>query len=140
MKGFHVRRGAHWMVVSLFLTVAGCGGDSGTNGGGDSGTNGGGDGGDGGGAAPVVTTAVTVGSGGNVFTPPDIQVLPSATVTWTWNTGGVGHNVTFVSTVSAPSDTQMTGTFQVVMPMAPATYNYECTIHAGMNGSVTVSS
>ena len=29
MKDFHVRRGAHWMVISLFLAVTGCGGDYG---------------------------------------------------------------------------------------------------------------
>ena len=132
MKDSYDRRGAHWMIISLFLAVAGCGGDSGTNGGG-------GGGGGGGGTTPVVTTDVTVGNGGNVFTPPDIQVSPGATVTWTWNSGGVGHNVTFASsTVSAPSATQPTGTFQVVMPTAAGTYTYVCTIHAGMDGSVLV--
>jgi len=35
MKDFHVRRRGHWIVVSLFLTVAGCGGDSGTGNGDD---------------------------------------------------------------------------------------------------------
>ena len=120
------------MVMSLILTVAGCGGDSGTNGGGDSGTNGGG------GTTPVMTTSVTVSN--DVFNPASIQVSPGATVTWTWAGGSPeGHNVTFASSaVSAPSGTQMTGMFQVVMPMAPAVYNYQCTIHAGMDGSVTV--
>ena len=33
MKDFHVRQGAHWMAMALFFAVAGCGGDSGTNGG-----------------------------------------------------------------------------------------------------------
>ncbi len=140
MKGFHVRREAHWIVIPLFLAVAGCGGDSGTNGGNDNGnTNNGTNDGTNNGTTPVVTMDVTVGNGGNVFTPPDIQVSPGATVTWTWNAGGVGHNVTFASSaVSAPSATQPTGTFQVTMPTAAAVYNYECTIHPGMDGSVTV--
>ena len=85
MKDFHVRRGAHWMVISLFLAVTGCGGDSGTYDGG------GGGGGGGGGAGP---TSVTVSD--NVFTPASIQVSPGATVTWTWaDAYGVAHNVTF---------------------------------------------
>ncbi len=124
MKDFHVRRGAHWIAISLFLGITGCGGDSGMNGGGD----------------PVATTSVTVGNGSNnVFTPPDILVSTGATVTWTWG-GNVGHNVTFASSaVSAPSDTQTTGTFQVTMPTAAGEYTYRCTIHpTQMNGTVTV--
>jgi plastocyanin len=81
-------------------------------------------------------TAVEVDD--DFFTPPDILVTSGATVTWMW-VGGEGHNVTFASNaVSAPSITQTTGTFQVVMPTAAGVYNYECTIHAGMDGSVTV--
>ena len=124
MKDFHVRRATHWIAISLFLGITGCGEDSGTNGGGD----------------PVATTSVTVGNGSNnVFTPPDILVSTGATVTWTWG-GNVGHNVTFASSaVSAPSATQTTGTFQVLMPTTPAVYNYQCTIHpTQMNGTVTV--
>ena len=135
MKDFYVRRGAHWIVMSLFLIVAGCGGDSGTNG------NGGNGNGNGNGTStdPVATLAVTVGQGGNRFTPEDILVSTGATVTWTWD-AGVEHNVTFPSTgpVNVASDTQATGTFQVTMPTAAALYTYQGTIHAGMNGSVTV--
>ena len=139
MKDFHVRRGAHWMVISLFLAVAGCGGDSGTNGGGGDGGGGGGDGGGGGGTGPTVTTSVTVSN--DFFDPASNQVSPGATVTWTWAGGSLlGHNVTFASSaVSAPSVTQTTGTFQVVMPTTTGAYSYQCTIHAGMNGSVTVA-
>ena len=118
MKDFHVRRGAHWIVMSLFLTVAGCGSDSGTN------------------DDPVATVTVS----NDFFDPASIQVSPGATVTWTWAGGSPeGHNVTFdVSTVSAPSDTKATGTFQVTMPTVTGLYTYQCTIHAGMNGAVTV--
>ena len=107
MKDFHLRRATHWIAISLFLGITGCGGDSGMNGGGD----------------PVATTSVTVGNGSNnVFTPPDILVSTGATVTWTWG-GNVGHNVTFASSaVSAPSATQATGTFQVTMPTEAGEY------------------
>lgn len=121
MKDFHVRRGAHWIAISLFLGVAGCGGDSGTNGGGD----------------PVETTSVTIGD--RFFNPASNAVSSGATVTWTW-TGNESHNVTFASSaVSAPSATQTTGTFQVTMPTAAGEYAYQCTIHpTQMNGTVTV--
>ena len=130
MKKFHVRGRIHWLVTSLFLTVAGCGGDSPTDGG-----NGGGGGGGGGGSDPVATTSVTVDD--NFFAPPDILVSPGATVTWTWR-GNVGHNVTFADNQITGQSTQTTGTHQAVMPTAVGTYTYQCTIHAGMNGSVKV--
>ena len=125
MKDVHVRRGTHWIVMSLFLAVAGCSGDSGTNGGRS-----------GGGGSHDVTTSVTVSN--DYFNPSVIQVSPGATVTWTW-AGGSEHNVTFVSSaVSAPSNRMATGTFQVVMPTATGVYLYDCTIHSGMAGAVTV--
>ena len=106
MKNFHVRRRAHWVVTPLFLAVAGCGGDSGTNNGGSGGSGGGGGGGGGRG-----TSMVTVGN--DFFDPVSIQVSPGTTVTWTWAGGSPeGHNVKFAnSTVSAPSMTKSTGTF-----------------------------
>ena len=130
MKDFHVRRGAHWIVMSLFLTVAGCGGDSPTDGGNGGGDGGGGDGG------PTVTTSVAVSN--NFFNPISIQVSPDATVTWTWGAASNPHNVTFASTQITSSSTQTSGTYQTAMPTATGVYTYECTIHAGMNGSVTV--
>ena len=132
MKDFYVRRGAHWIVMSLFLTVAACGGDSVTNAGDDTGNDtGNGNGND---TDPVATTAVDVDD--NSFAPPDILVGRGFAVTWTWVGDGT-HNVTFASTVSAPSATQTSGSFQVTMPMAVGVYNYTCTIH-GFSGSVTV--
>ena len=121
MKDFLVRRAAHWMVMSLLVSVAGCGSDSPT----DDGDN------------AVLATSVDIVDFD--FTPLDIQVSPGATVTWTWNAGGIAHNVTFdLGSVSAPSATQPTGTFQVTMPTVAAVYDYQCTIHPGMNGSVLV--
>ncbi len=101
MKDFHVRRGMHWMVISLFLAVAACGGDTGTNTGGTGGT-----GGSGGGSNPVATMSVTVGN--NFFDPDDILVSPGAMVTWTWG-GGVTHNVTFASSLITNSGNRSNG-------------------------------
>ena len=121
MKDFLVKPGAHWMVMSLLVSVAGCGTDSPT----DDGDN------------PVLTTSVDVVDFD--FTPLDIQASPGATVTWTWN-GSEPHNVTFASGgVAAPSATQTTGTFQVTLPIALEVFTYQCTVHPDlMNGSVTV--
>ena len=134
MKKFCVRRGAYWMVTSLFLAVAGCGGDSGTNGGNGNGSGTGN--GNGSGTTPVATTSVTVSD--NFFTPPDIVVSGGATVTWTW-AGNVGHNVTFSSSQITSQPTQTTGTHSAVMPTAAGVYAYQCTIHPStMQASVTV--
>ena len=136
MKGFHVRRGAHWIVISLFLVVAGCGGDSGTNSGNTGNTgNTGGTGGTGAGSFEI-TTDVTVGN--DFFSPANIQVSPGATVTWTW-AGGRDHNVTFtVASISSP--TQSSGTHVAAMPLTTGLdYIYLCLIHpATMQGSVRV--
>ena len=117
-----VRRGAFWIATALSLAVAGCGSDDPTDPGGGGGT-------------PVVTTAVTVND--NSFSPSAIRVSPGATVTWTFR-GAVPHNVNFPSTAIADSQNQTSGTFSAVMPTAAGTYNYSCTLHAGMNGSVQV--
>ena len=128
MKDFHVRRGAHWMVISLFLAVTGCGGDSGLSVG-VVGVSGGG--------GPVATTSVNVVDFS--FDPPDILVSAGARVTWTWN-GSTPHNVTFAPPASIPpSFTQSSGGYQAVMPTASGVYTYQCIIHPIlMNGSVTV--
>jgi len=127
MKDFYVIRGAHWIVMSLFLTVAACGGDSGTNGGTGTGT--------GTGTAPTVTTSVAVSD--NFFNPASIQVSPGVMVTWTWSSNRV-HNVTFADDAIADSGDQGGGMYQTAMPTASGLYTYQCTIHTGMDGSVTV--
>jgi len=123
------------MAMALFFAVAGCGGDSGTNGGGGNG--GSGNGGGGGGTTPVMTNSVSVVD--FAFDPPDIQVAGGATVTWTWTGTNAMHNVTFASSSIANSLTQTSGTYQVAMPTAAGVYTYQCTIHPSlMQGSVTV--
>jgi plastocyanin len=127
MKDFYVRRGAHWIVTSLFLTVAACGGDSGTNAGDDTGN--------GNGTDPTVTTSVTVSD--DFFNPASIQVSPGVTVMWTWSSNRI-HNVTFADNAISDSGDQGGSMYQTAMPTASGLYTYQCTIHAGMNGTVTV--
>lgn len=134
MNRNHVRRSAIPLVIALGLALAGCGGgDSGTDPQDDG--NGGGGGG-GGGGGPVATTAVTVSN--NLFEPASIRVGPGVSVTWTWNSSGVVHNVTFASSSITNSGNRSSGTFTTAMPSAPGVYPYSCTLHAGMTGSVTV--
>jgi plastocyanin len=86
-------------------------------------------------AAPVATTSVNMQ--GNVFDPTHILVAPGATVTFT-NSDGISHNVIFAGQAVAPISDWTTGNRTAVMPTAPGTYSYTCTLHAGMSGSVKV--
>jgi plastocyanin len=74
---------------------------------------------------------------GSAFSPPDIQVSPSATVTFT-NQDNITHNVTFTATNITSTGNYSSGAKTVVMPAAAGTYAYRCTIHAGMQGTVKV--
>jgi len=84
------------------------------------------------------SASITVGAGGqDVFDPAQADVASGATVTFSW--GGVLHNVTWDNAPSgaANSGDKSTGTYQVTINTA-GTFNYHCTIHAGMSGSITV--
>jgi len=83
------------------------------------------------GPAPMEATVQMQGS---AFRPDTVAVALGGTVTWT-NDDGVTHTVTgdgFDSGNLAPGDT-FSQTFDEA-----GTYEYECTIHAGMRGTVTV--
>jgi len=83
----------------------------------------------------VATTSVTVQD--NSFGPAAIAVSAGATVTWTWS-GSNPHNVTFTGGAMTNSTTKSSGTHSATAPSTAGTYHYTCTIHAGMDGSVTV--
>ena len=110
--------------VRLVITTAavmalGCGGDDGPNQ-----PNDGGDG------------ANTVTVSNNLFTPGSLTVPVGTIVTWQWNSGGTAHNVTFDDGVH--SESMASGTFPRTFSVA-GTFPYQCTIHPGMAGSVTVN-
>jgi plastocyanin len=76
--------------------------------------------------------------GDNYFAPTSVTVNPGDTVVWIWN--GSLHNVAFDATV--PGAPSYCGQFSVgecrrVFTM-PGTYPFTCTLHAGMDGAVTV--
>ena len=91
----------------------------------------------GGGTTPAPATAA-VEMKSNQFGPSSVRVAKSGTVNWT-NADGYAHNVTF-GTGSGLADIAAftTGVKSVTMPPSPATITYQCTIHPGMNGTITV--
>ena len=123
--------------LALGLVVAGCGDDDDDDGGGaqtteqpaeDSG--GGGDDATAGGGGEVVMKGIK-------FVPPKITVAAGDTVTWT-NEDTVGHDVTGDSFSSGDSGGLQNGdTFKFTFKKA-GTFDYVCTVHPGMEGSVTV--
>ncbi len=86
-------------------------------------------------ANPVATTSVSLQN--SQFNPENIVVAPSAVVTFN-NADGINHNVIFSNQTIASVDQWASGNRTVTMPATPGTYNYTCTLHAGMNGSVKV--
>lgn len=102
--------------------------------------------------AAITATAVAGGGGGggggstvtvgnNFFQPASITVPPGTTVTWQWtNTGAVPHNVTSTGSPSFPSSATLTGTGQTYQHRfeTSGTYQYQCTIHPEMQGTVVV--
>jgi plastocyanin len=86
------------------------------------------------------TLAVDVGASGDSFTPNQADIASGATVNFAWPSSVV-HNVTWVSAPGTlpgnSGDKGQGGSFSVTLT-TPGTYNYHCTIHAGMDGSIQV--
>lgn len=85
---------------------------------------------------PVAAATVTAGNN-NRFSPQNVDLVRGGTVTWTF--GSVPHNAIFNSTMGAPanipvvSNTEEKRTFNTA-----GTFPYDCTLHAGMTGTITV--
>lgn len=107
--------------VALVLTAAGC--SSGSN--------------DSDGGAEASSTTVVVQD--MAFTPSSLTVTAGQTVTWQFDDRGVPHNVVGLDAAKAlmNSPIQPTGSYSVTFA-DPGTYEYECTLHPEMRGSVTV--
>ena len=84
------------------------------------------------------SASVAVGSGGDTFTPSQTDIKAGGTVTYSWAAGP--HNVTFVSPPSSvPNSGDQTSGFTFPVTFTTAgTYDYQCTIHPGMRGTITV--
>lgn len=89
-------------------------------------------------AAGGPVSAATVTTTGTSFTPGTVTIPIGASVSW--NFSGAVHNVTF--TAAAPTggsipDQAIGSSVTRTFPVA-GTFAFECTRHAGMNGSVVV--
>jgi plastocyanin len=133
-------------LVALAVVAAGCGGGDDDDG----------DSGNGGGNAPAAEepAAPTAedgggGSGGTgpgtqvsmkdiKFNPGTVTIKPGGKVTWT-NDDSVGHDVTADDFESgSPGGIDGGSTFSHTFKKA-GTYNYVCSVHPGMKGTVKVS-
>lgn len=84
------------------------------------------------------TSATQVTVGDNYFNPTDVTVAVGDTVAWIWG-GSAAHNVIFgVSGAPAPCDPPQSSGICFRKFLTAGTFNYACTLHAGMVGSVTV--
>jgi plastocyanin len=122
------------LIACLALVAAGCGDDDDDEGGGG-----------GGGGATTEEQAAPEASGGGTevsmenieFKPADVTVKAGDTVTWV-NDDSVGHDVTGDDFKSGDPGAMKSGdTFEHTFDAA-GTFDYVCTVHPGMEGSVTV--
>jgi plastocyanin len=90
-------------------------------------------------AAPAAAASVNIDVQGFTF-PPNLDVAAGTKVTWT-NKDSVGHTVTSGARPNKDGkfDGQLdaNGTFSFTFTTA-GTYQYFCTVHSTMNGTITV--
>lgn len=86
-------------------------------------------------SATAPQSAIVVATAATTFDPASVTIARNGTVTWQFN---LEHNVTWSgSGTPANIPNTSTGTVSRTFPNA-GTFNYGCTLHPGMNGSVTV--
>ncbi len=98
----------------------------------------------------IITDTTVVGGGGNTSTSlatvlivdnefqPSLSILRSGgIVVWTWATGASEHNVTFAD-AALNSLTQTGGSTYTLTFATVGTFDYHCTIHPAMTGSIVV--
>jgi plastocyanin len=83
-------------------------------------------------AATAAVHEVTVNN--NFFSPANLTIQVGDTVRWT-NSTGIPHNVTAPGFQNQPSASSFT---HEVTFNSPGTFPYQCTLHGGMDGSITV--
>ena len=102
--------------------------------------------GEGSGMIGVMTTDTTGGGSGqlqatvqvtsNAFTPSLVNLRSGGIVTWVWVDTTSQHSVTFNDPLLSSQELS-NGLYSVVFQNA-GTYNYVCTVHSGMTGSIVV--
>lgn len=74
----------------------------------------------------------------NTFNPGTLTVSKGTTVTFTFK--GTAHNVIFANVTGAPANIPTSSNTSVARTFGTAgTFGYDCTLHAGMRGSVVVN-
>lgn len=131
--------------VALGVVVAGCGNSDDDDGGGndaqnteqpaEQGSAGGGGGADDADAGSAGGAKVSME--GIKFNPASVTVKAGDTVTWT-NNDSVGHDVTGDNFKSGDSGGMQNGDTFAQTFDKKGTFDYVCTVHPGMKGSVTV--
>lgn len=122
-------RRTRWMAAFGVLIAAACGGSSGGN-------------------DPIqpppgaAVQADTINIIDNAFGPTAVKIVSGGEVTWTWDpTNTQQHNVrwgTVPGTTPPQGPTQATGAPFAVTLTTPGAYQYVCTLHTGMEGTVFV--
>lgn len=84
----------------------------------------------------VVPDPSTVGA----FDPKAITVKAGQAVEWDWQDPNVQHSVTSDDATTFDSCLQSSGSKFVVTLNTPGSISYHCIIHAGMVGTITVTS
>jgi len=107
------------LLCAALALAGGCGG----SGGGKSATSGG--------------QAIQVTMQGLRFHPASVTAHVGQAIVWT-NADSVDHNVTATSGATFHSRAFGHGTTYRFVPARPGTLRYVCTLHPGMNGSITV--
>lgn len=126
-----------WSTIAAFIVVAGCSGGGGDSTGPGTGGNGGNGGGGGGGGGTCPAGAICFGS--SQYSPRSITVNVGATVPFI-NDSGIGHTVNFDSPrppLVEDIGLHTSGTNNRTFSQA-GTFNFHCTQHVGMTGSIVV--
>ena len=90
-----------------------------------------------GGGGPPATAAVTANTASQ-FVPGEVTIADDGTVTWTFQS--VTHNVQFAATTGAPANIGNSTSESVSRTFnPPGTFEYSCSLHPGMSGSVVVA-
>ncbi len=88
-------------------------------------------------STPAEEGALEIGMKGLQFAPKDVTVKVGATITWK-NLEDVGHNVVAEDGADFESDTFGKGGTYEFKAEKPGSVKYVCTIHPGMQGTITV--
>ena len=87
-----------------------------------------------GGTTNPLLASVTLNS--NSFSPTLVNLAKGGTVVWLWADTTSTHNVTFNDPLLS-SATKNSGSHTITF-QSSGTFNYACTVHPGMTGSIVV--